>query len=89
MKKLAQFQFPISRYLKHVKYMGIPWDVHLKIYEGYSKKYGTSQSAEQISARGGFGYNEALNFYPEWDRIVYCTNKWSDDFAQWTKFKIP
>lgn len=89
MIKLAPFQFAIWRYLKNVRYMGIPWDVHLKIYEGYSKEYGNYQSADQIAERGGFGYNEVIEFYPEWDRIVYCSAKWSDDIDQWTKFKIP
>lgn len=89
MTKLAQLQFiNVSRYLKNVRYVGIPWDVHLKIYEGYAKRYGYAQSAERINERGGFGYEEAIEFYPEWDRVVYCTNKWNDDFDQWTKVKI-
>ena len=32
----------------------IPWDVHLKAHEDY----GSSQSAERINERGGFGYFE-------------------------------
>lgn len=36
----------------------ISWAEHLEAYAAYSKKYGTSQSAERIAARGGFGFEE-------------------------------
>ena len=36
----------------------ISWDEHLEAYAVYAPKYGSSQSAERIAERGGFGYEE-------------------------------
>lgn len=36
----------------------ISWDEHLEAYAVYASKYGTSQSAERIAERDGFGYEE-------------------------------
>lgn len=36
----------------------VTWEEHLKAYEGYAARYGTSQSAERLAERGGFGYWE-------------------------------
>ena len=36
----------------------ISWDEHLSAYAVYASKYGTSQSAERIAERGGFGFEE-------------------------------
>lgn len=38
----------------------ITWEEHVKAWEGYARRYGTSQSAELMAARGGFGYFELL-----------------------------
>ena len=40
----------------------ITWEEHLEAYAGYAAKYGTSQSAETLAARGGFGYRELQAF---------------------------
>lgn len=39
----------------------ISWAEHLKAYEGYAARFGTSQSAETLAARGGFGYYELVD----------------------------
>lgn len=88
MAKFAPFHFNLSFYFKNVRYVVIPWDIHLKIYEGYSARYGKSQSAEGMAERGGFGYGEAIEFYPEWDRIIYYSSKWSDDLSEWNKVRV-
>lgn len=36
----------------------IDWKTAEKIYELYSKLYGTSQTLERIAERGGFGWDE-------------------------------
>jgi hypothetical protein len=36
----------------------ITWSEHLEAYADYAKRYGTSQSAERLAERGGFGYRE-------------------------------
>lgn len=40
----------------------IDWAEHLKAYEGYAAQYGSSQSAERLAERGGFGYGELVEF---------------------------
>lgn len=40
----------------------ISWDEHIECYAGYSAKYGNSQSAETLAARGGFGWREFVDF---------------------------
>ena len=47
---------------------GIPWSVHCKAYDGYVARYGNTQSAETLAARGGFGVGELDKFYPDWRR---------------------
>jgi len=42
----------------------ITWAEHLLAYAAYSKRYGTSQSAERLAERGGFGYLELVMFLP-------------------------
>ena len=36
----------------------IPWDVHLRAWEGYAAAGHGDQSAERVAQRGGFGYRE-------------------------------
>ena len=40
----------------------IAWAEHLEAYAGYSKRYGTDQSAERLAERGGFGMEELRTF---------------------------
>lgn len=40
----------------------ITWAEHLEAYAAYSARYGTSQSAERLNERGGFGYGELVMF---------------------------
>lgn len=50
---------------RHPKYKPaglIDWEEFLEAYQEYIKKYGTSQSAERIAERGGFGYYELVKF---------------------------
>ena len=43
----------------------IPLNVFLLAYKGYSKRYGTSQSAQRIREQCGFGIQEILEFISE------------------------
>lgn len=36
----------------------ISWVEHEEAWQGYARRYGSSQSAERIHERGGFGYHE-------------------------------
>lgn len=36
----------------------VTWTEHLEAYSGYAQRYGSSQSAERLAERGGFGYYE-------------------------------
>mgnify|MGYP001578405148 CR=1 FL=1 len=40
----------------------IAWTEHLLAWSGYAAKYETDQSAERIAERGGFGYEELVDF---------------------------
>lgn len=40
----------------------VSWEEHLAAYAVYAGRYGRSQSAEHLAARGGFGYNELTKF---------------------------
>lgn len=37
----------------------ITWEEHMQVYACYAKRYGTSQSAERLAERAGFGKSEA------------------------------
>lgn len=39
----------------------ISWREHLEAYASYAAQFGTSQSAERLAERGGFGYEELTN----------------------------
>jgi hypothetical protein len=54
---------------------GIPWSVHCKAYDAYVTRYGNTQSAETLAARGGFGVGELDKFCPEWRAEVDELNK--------------
>lgn len=54
-------------------YCRIPWSVHVKAWEGYSKEYPGSarqQDATRIAERGGFGVKELDSFHPTWRKEV-------------------
>lgn len=40
----------------------ISWEEHEEAWRAYDKKWRSGQSAERIAARGGFGYDEVLEF---------------------------
>lgn len=41
----------------------ISWEEHVEAWNGYERKYGRGyQSAERIAERGGFGYEELMEF---------------------------
>ena len=40
----------------------ITWDEHERAWRVYDRKYGPGQSAERIVERGGFGYEELVEF---------------------------
>ena len=50
----------------------IDWETAEKIYDLYSKLYGTSQSLERIAERGGFGWDEVENIILEAKRKKLC-----------------
>ena len=55
---LVQGERP-SRYARRGVAPGkVPWDVHVRAWEGYARQFGCEQSAERIAERGGFGYRE-------------------------------
>ena len=67
-RKTAPFQK--TDYNKYYPSHRIHWKAHLEAYKAYSQRYGTSQSAERIAERGGFGDNELNEFYPEWKNYI-------------------
>lgn len=59
---------PVQKY--HDK--TIPWRVHGLAWEAYAKEYGTSQSAERLAERGGFGIGEMDRFLPGWRDMAHA-----------------
>jgi hypothetical protein len=51
-----------SHYPTNRPYGTISWKEHFKAWEAYSKKYGKNQSAERIDERGGFCWDELVEF---------------------------
>jgi hypothetical protein len=48
---------------------GIPWEMHLRAYDVYCKRYGQQESMidlEGKNCRGGFGTSELDDFIPGW-----------------------
>lgn len=39
----------------------IRWEEHLAAYSDYAMRYGSSQTAERLAERGGFGYQELVD----------------------------
>lgn len=44
----------------------IPWSVAEKAYGAYAREYGKGQSLERLAERGGFGWCEMDDLYPQW-----------------------
>lgn len=66
---MSERNFPIQRsYDRGVKPhpMEIPWSVAELAYSQYAARYGTSQSLQRLSERGGFGPHEMDLFLPDW-----------------------
>lgn len=54
---------PVQSSRVHGKGAGsITWAEHLEAYSFYQARYGNSQSVERLSERGGFGYDELIEF---------------------------
>lgn len=51
----------------------VPWHVAERVYEEYARRYGRSQSLEQLAQRGGFGAEELDRFYPGWREAAEAT----------------
>lgn len=45
---------------------GIPWDMHLRAYDAYCKRYSKQQALIEGGCRGGFGTGELDMFIPGW-----------------------
>lgn len=64
LKKAAEKRAPVQGFAG-----GIPWEMHLRAYDAYCKKW-SPQSAlidlEGRNCRGGFGVNELDDFIPGW-----------------------
>lgn len=41
----------------------IPWETAEKVYAAYAALYGTGQSIERISERGGFSWSEVAGIF--------------------------
>lgn len=45
---------------------GIPWDMHMRAYAVYAKRYGEQKALVEGWCRGGFATNELDMFIPGW-----------------------
>lgn len=53
--------FPLQQnHSPHGERFRVPWWIAEKAYAVYSARYGTSQSLETLTARGGFGLGELI-----------------------------
>ncbi|HEU0077169.1 MAG TPA: hypothetical protein VFQ76_05930 [Longimicrobiaceae bacterium] len=53
-------------------YGTIAWWEHEAAYAVYARRYGTSQSAERLNYRGGFGYAELV------DHLGHAPETWEE-----------
>lgn len=49
----------------------VTWTEHLEAYAGYAARFGTSQSAERLAQRGGFGYKEMTDMLGH-EPVTWC-----------------
>lgn len=54
---------------------GLPWEVHLKVYEKYCEKYKPQPALIQGNCRGGFALNELDDLLPDWRRLVLIAKR--------------
>ena len=45
---------------------GIPWEMHMRAYDAYCKRYGKQQALIENGCRGGFGTEELDGYIPGW-----------------------
>lgn len=48
----------------------IPWEVHVEAYAGYSQRFGTGRTAEDIARYGGFSRAELNVYLPGWESQI-------------------
>lgn len=64
---------------------GIPWDMHLRAYDGYCKKFGPQQALIEGWCRGGFSTGELDMFIPGWREELDERKKLSDQVDALTR----
>lgn len=90
MVKKARIQIDFYYIALGVKfnYACVPWVEHLHMYDLYSAKYGTSQSAEEINERGGFGVYESVKFGYDNPLVIWVSDKYPKKDSEWTKIAL-
>lgn len=59
---MSERKFPIQGLEKYTNQpVRIPWEVAEMAYEEYKARYGTQQTLERLSERGGFGVWEVID----------------------------
>lgn len=73
--------------MKDVVFLAIPWEEHLAIWGNY---YGSSQTAERIAERGGFGIKESAKYYKMNPIVVWFTTSknYPKMDEEWTKIRL-
>ena len=60
-RRNAPIQMPHHGQVPHGIRFRVPWRIHLKAWQEYTKHY-SGQSAEELADRGGFGLEELVYF---------------------------
>jgi hypothetical protein len=66
---------------------GIPWEMHMRAYDAYKKKYGAQPAMidlEGRNCRGGFGTGELDMFIPGWREELSLVTKLNEEIVQLT-----
>lgn len=89
-KARIQIDFNPSGLGMSIRYAVIPWCEHERIFnEYYAPKYGHSQSAERINARGGFGVKEAIMLGYDNPLVIWVAGKnYPNKDSDWTKLAL-
>ncbi len=61
---------------------GIPWDMHLRAYDAYCKRFGRQEALIQGGCRGGFGDTELDMFIPGWRDELSVRSKLERELAE-------
>lgn len=61
MRKNVPVQMPHHGHVPHGIRFRVPWRIHEKAWQEYTKHY-SGQSAERLADRGGFGLEELIYF---------------------------